>query len=389
LNLITCHKALTDERTDDQITGKPYQFIDWLEMYQSHPQELPLVSDGAVTGVDKEGQIVWRSERGFRLKGSFESSVSVKCDGHTVKFSGNPARFGRPDNVFGFDLPTSIRRVNLILAQLGLPPFTAGRRILKPKTTKGLNFADSVQPLESIKQLHLVAPDRVKLYRHTNESLVDVEWTGARFTRLDYTANYSLGSKEDGATYLSWLLTQQPSRRQLVGTYPNSATVDWGRGSRRIYAKFYLKFIELAQRGLASPELLEWAEKVGLARFEMSLKSTQLISMGCQFLGSLDMNQLELLFEEKTKILSRASVAHDDFESLPDHLRLVALEYQQGKLKPMAVSTFRRKRLLLLPYGIDISVPSNIHQFPQRVRVIELRPASIPEFYQLDERLAA
>jgi hypothetical protein len=176
----------------------------------------------------------------------------------------------------------------------------------------------------------------------------------------------------------------------LVGTYPDASTVDWGRGSRRLYAKFYLKFIELARRGLAhSPELLAWSEEVGLGRFELSLKSTQLQSMGCQFLGSLDMEQLELIFSEKSKILSRATLDVDDLDNLPNPLRLVARDYLANDLKKMPDSTFRRKRAALLPFGIDIAVPCNVHQLRPRVRVIELRPAAIPAFYQLDERLAA
>lgn len=391
MNVVTPHKALKIEQNTPNQQGLPESFfIDWLSIYQSYPEQLPVINDGVVTGVNKDGQIVWRTQRGFKFQGSFDSSVSINCDGHTVKFSGNPSRFGRPDNVFGFDLATSLRRVNQIVGQLGLPPFTSGKRILRPAYQSSHNFASSVVTLESIKQLHLVNPPRVQLARHVSEAVVDVEWTGARFTRLDLTQNFMLGSADDARKYLQWLFTQQPSRRQLVGTYPDASTVDWGRGSRRLYAKFYLKFVELARRGLAhSPELLEWSEKVGLGRFELSLKSTQLQSMGCQFLGSLDMEQLELIFSEKSKILSRATLDVDDLDNLPNPLRLVARDYLANDLKKMPDSTFRRKRAALLPFGIDIAVPCNVHQLRPRVRVIELRPAAVPAFYQLHERLAA
>jgi hypothetical protein len=365
-------------------------FIDWISMYQSHEHPLPKIDDGVVQGIDLDGQLVWQTVRGFQFEGSFETKVMVSCDGNTVKFSGNPSRFGRPDNVFGYDLATALRRVNAIVEKLGLPPFTAGRRILRPTRRSSFDFGN-LEADQQIRQLHLVQPAYSQVPRHSNESIVDVEWTGARITRLDLTQNYSLGGADNARHYLQWLFTQQPSRQTKVGTYPDGSTVDWGRGSRRIYAKFYLKFLEMARGQLThSPQLVEWATNEGLGRFELSLKSTQLQTMGCQYLGSLDMEQLQLAFEERSKILSRATMDVDGFDDLPNALRLTARDYLSGAdMSSIPASTFRRKRSALLPFGIDIAVPRNIYQFQPRVRVIELKPAHMPVFYQLDERLAA
>ena len=364
-------------------------FIDWLTIYQVHDYDLPVIDDGVVQGIDADGSLVWKTVRGFKFEGSFDTKVLITCDGRTVRFSGNPSRFGRPDNVFGFDMATSIRRINEILAKLGLPPFTSGKRMLRPAKSSDYNFASSYEK-PSLGQLHLVAPTRVHMPTHVTQSIVRVEWTGARITRIDLTRNYTLGSAESARHYLQWLFTQQPSRRTQVGTYPDGSTVDWGRGSRRLYAKFYLKFIEMLRGTAPSTELTKWAETEGLGRFELSIKSTQLQTMGCQFLGGLDMEQLEIFFEERAAILSRASMDVDGLDALPNALRVVARDYLAGQdMSAMPESTFRRKRRALLPYGIDISVPRNVYQFQPRVRVIELKPASIPLFYQLDERLAA
>jgi hypothetical protein len=365
-------------------------FTDWLSMKQSHEERLPLLHDGVVQGIDQNGQLIWETKRGFQFEGSFETRVQISCDGHTVRFSGNPSRFGRPDNVFGFDLPTSIRRINEILGRLGLPPFTAGRRLLRPSKRTNFDFGN-LEADQQIRQLHLVQPAFVQVPKHSNESIVDVEWTGARFMRIDSTQNYFLGSPENARHYLQWLFTQQPSRQTKVGTYPDGTTVDWGRGSRRIYAKFYLKFLEM-QRGKVAhdPALVEWAAMNGLGRFEISLKSTQLQTMGMQFLGSLDMDLLDSFFEERASILTRASIEHDNFSDLPAYLRCVARDYLAGDdMSKIPLSTFKRKRKALLAYGIDIAVPRNVYQFQPRVRVIELKPAHMPVFYQLDERLAA
>jgi hypothetical protein len=365
-------------------------FIDWISMYQRHEHSLPLIDDGVVQGVDSDGQLVWQTVRGFQFQGSFDTKIMVSCDGNTVKFSGNPSRFGRPDNVFGYDLATCLRRVNLIVGKLGLPPFTAGRRMLRPMRRSSFDFGN-VEADQQIRQLHLVQPAFRQVLRSSNEAIVDVEFTGARITRLDLTQNYSLGGPDSARHYLQWLFTQQPSRITKVGTYPDGSTVDWGRGSRRIYSKFYLKFIEMARGHLThSPKLVEWATNEGLGRFELSLKSTQLQTMGCQYLGSLDMEQLEAEFEERSKILTRATMDVDGLDDLPNAIRLTARDYLSGAdMSLMPSSTFRRKRASLLPFGIDISVPRNIYQFQPRVRVIELKPAQMPYFYQLDERLAA
>jgi len=43
------------------------------------------------------------------LEGSFDSRVEIRCDGHQVEFSGNIARYGRSDNLFGYSFVESIR----------------------------------------------------------------------------------------------------------------------------------------------------------------------------------------------------------------------------------------------------------------------------------------
>ncbi|PMW84248.1 DNA replication protein, partial [Pseudomonas sp. GW460-E13] len=71
----------------------------------------------------------WKTTKRVEFKGSHETTVNVKCDGHRVEFSGNVSRFCRPDNLFGFDLWECLGRVNSILNAYGLPPFTPGKRI--------------------------------------------------------------------------------------------------------------------------------------------------------------------------------------------------------------------------------------------------------------------
>lgn len=334
-------------------------FVDWLSLRQTHDFQLPEVNAGVVAGMDTHGEIIWRTTRPSVIEGSHETSVQVRCDGHTVYFSGNVSRFGRTDNLFGFDLNGCISRVNAILARLGLPPFSMGQ----------------------------------KFYRHVrtaNGTFLKPAWTGCRLIRIDMTANFETGSLSNARAYLEWLASQQGSARIKVGTHGDGETVDWGRGSRRIYGKAYLKSDEL-RRHNGPPQLIEHCENVGLVRFELTVKSTQLQSMGCEYLGGLDMYQLELLFEERKAVLTRAEHTHDDLENLPNHFRRTARDYLAGDdvRANLSLASFKRHRKALLQYGLDIAVKRNVINFKPRVRVIEVRAASAPSWYDFNERLVA
>lgn len=376
--LVTRHQILTGEKKQapEPVQGtswlplsarpEPF-FVDWLSIHQSHPEELPVITDGEVLGVDGNGELVWKTSRKRRLEGSFETSVQVKCDGHTVFFEGNMSRFGRTNNVFGFDLAECLRRVNQILAKLGLPPFTWGRKFYRPVKTKGAGGSLG------------------------NSGEVKECWTGARISRIDLTANYGAGSGADARAYMEWLGTQQHSARVKVGTHYDGETVDWGRGSRRVYAKAYLKSAELLKHA-APAEFVEYCEEVGLIRFEVTVKATQLIAMGCEYLGSLDMAKLIELFQDRQAVMQRAEHTHDDLAELPNHLRRTARDYLAGDnlAATLSTATFYRHRAALLRYGLDISVKRNVVNFQPKVRVIELRPLSAPPWYQFgQERLSA
>jgi hypothetical protein len=286
--------------------------------------------------------------------------LRIRSHGGRVQFSGNVSRFGRPDNVWGFSMGECLRRINAVTAQLGLPPFTAGERFYRNvNTSSGTRLAPS--------------------------------WTGARVTRIDLTANFETGSADNARAYLEWLSSQQTTARIKVGTHGgHGETVDWGRGSRRVYAKAYNKAIEL-ERHDGPRQLIDHCNEVGLVRFEVTVKATQLHTMGCNYLGGLDMGQLFELYKDRAAVLTRAEHTHDDLEQLPNHLRRTARDYLAGDdvRSHVSLATFKRHRAGLLAYGIDIAVPRKVLDFKPRVRVIELKPAARPSWYELDERLAA
>ncbi len=340
-------------------------FCDWLSIYQRHHAGgLPKVADGAVIRVDANGEVESTTLKKLQVEGSHETSVFIRCDGETVWFDGNVSRWGRPDNVFGYPFRHCLQIINNLLLSMGLPPFTEGERFIS-------NFKGEPRTV----------------------------WTGARVTRVDVTRNFSTGSKEDAYHFMRYLQGQQASRLK-TGTYGEGETVDWGRGSRYAYMKAYLKGPELRRHaGRSDPgdsmfkpaldpyvlQLADWCDAVGLVRFEMTFKATKLHDMGCSHLGGFDMKQIEIEFEKKAEVLTRAVADVDLVTELPKAVLSTYRMWQAGDDVTSKISraTFYRHRRDLLPFGVDIAIKSNVLQFQPKTRVIQLGPVSMPDFYEL------
>jgi hypothetical protein len=327
-------------------------FVDWLSISQEHPAGgLPLVDAGCVVGTDEDGVLEWRTVRARPHAGSFETSVNVRCDGFRVSVTGNASRFGRPDNLFGFDFDTCLARLNAILALYELPAFDAGQ---------------------------VIELDR--------DGATVVKWTGARVSRIDLTRNYAAGNPADAHGLMQWLGSQHAGRKtgRVLG---QGETVDFG-GGRREYFKAYLKWLEMRRHG-ADEQAASWAESQGLVRAELTVRSNKLTDLGCAYLGDYQrgyaMGKLIELFEDRASVLTRATRAEDGFDELPGHLRRTARDYAAGMdcAALMSRSTFYKHRQRLLPFGIDIAV-RNVRPFTPRVRVVELRAAEVPVWYQLN-----
>lgn len=327
-------------------------FVDWLTVTQEHADPLPLVDAGCVMSVTDAGVLEWKTARAVKHEGSFETSINVRCDGHRVSLSGNLSRFGRSDNLFGFTLSQCLERANQVLAHYGLPPFSAGERIGWIKRGQ-----------------------------------VRYGWTGARISRLDLTANFEAGSAE-GAHAVMQYLGQQHAGRKSGRVLGQGETVDFGAGSRRVYAKAYVKHLELMRHGCADERLIQHCEKRGVVRWETTLRSNALTDMGCAFLGDFQrgwaMGQLVQLFGEQTSVLERVTRTTDELEHLPRHLRATARDYLAGAdlVADLSRATFYRHRAALLPFGLDISV-RNVRPFQPRVQVVQLVRAEVPSWYQL------
>jgi len=135
-----------------------------------------------------------------KLESSYSSKLSIRCDGFKVTVDGNPSRWQRLDNLFGlraFD--GAIGVYNRILDEHGLPPFT--------KNT----WLDWVQ-----------GKDGKRATRAGD---------GARFLRVDWTRNLSVGQGNVSA-FLRAISSQSIGKGKRPQLYQNGHTVDTSVASK-------------------------------------------------------------------------------------------------------------------------------------------------------------
>lgn len=335
-------------------------FIDWLTISQYHEGGCLAIDDGQIVRFKPDGEPDWIASARLKVAGSFDTACYVRSDGHTVRFTGNPSRWCRPDNVFGYDLAGALDVVNGLLATVGLPPFTAGRYVAEDIGNDGIRPAF---------------------------------WTGARVSRLDLTRNYEAGSDTDARGVVAYLHRQQISgaRGGLLG----DTTVTFkGGGSRQIF-KVYLKGPELKAhaKGEASEAVTAWATACGLVRAELTLKSNQLTHIGAAWLGDLlgeGMKRALHELDRKTEVLGRqAEVTTDPLAGLPRHLEATARRYMDGVnvRESMSRAAFYKHRKALL-HLFDIAVPPP-HRLDPPVKPIILRDAVAPSWYSFERTTPA
>jgi hypothetical protein len=325
-------------------------FVDYATIRQEHPEGgLPVIHDGKVIRIDADGEIEYCVDRRAGLEGSFDSRVELSCDGYAVTFSGNIARYGRRDNLFGFTWPETLRRINALLNLYSIPPFTAG-----------------------------------KLYRFADSGWT---WTGARASRIDVTCNYACGSMEGLQALLRALGSQHVGRQKGTLTV-DGATVEYGRGSKYVYSKLYAKHVELlAHRSRKSgshvhEEVVEFCKELGVLREEHTFKSRFLTQNGIAYLGAISQAVLVEFYLARSQFRRFSEVKYETLDDLPRHLRATYVSWREGWPQgKLSRPTFYRHRSALLAYGIDISVANNVRTLPVRVREVDVSALEAPSWY--------
>lgn len=350
-------------------------FCDWITLYQDHEQQLPIINDGHVVRFEPEafrkcideetGEIrpmfdALKAEytvcRRIEHEGSYETKVSVRCDGHRVELSGNVGRFGRSDNLFGLRVLETIQRANEILAALGLPPFSGVEKNCMYARTD--NFAAG---------------------------------RNAVITRVDLTANFATGSREAAFRCLHWMSGQGTARNSGKNPRNYGNGITWNEGSKRHYEKLYFKADELGPH--VSDEVRDYCNQNGILRYEVSLKSRELSDRGLQSMVgwsrvSKEGTRMEnVIYGKFAEVLTRNQVSVTECQKIPGKLGFIAKSYLNGENPyeaDIGSSTRRRWRSQLMQYGIDIAQPIDVTRMQTRIRVIDLQPVAAPSWYSKD-----
>lgn len=336
-------------------------FIDWITIKQRHPEGgLPIVSDGYIVACDSAMEkMKWESLQRHKVEGSHDTAIQIRCDGYEVFLSGNVGRFGRPDNLFNLDWDQTISKANEILDAYGLPPFTSGERT----SHKNVSEYDIRKGITS-------------------------QWSGATVSRIDVTQNLETGSISNAQSVIEWLDRQSSSH--IKKSRAGETTVQYGTGSSRYKTIFYIKSVEMRTHAqdrnqvLASP-IYQFAQSTGIVRNELKANRLLLRDENLRYLGDITMGKLIELHTRKTQVINRVRVEENSFEieALPKRLQMVASCYFKGEnLRAMlSQATWYRHAKALREYGIDIAEPLNISTFPISIRMIDIRPSAVPEWY--------
>lgn len=297
--------------------------------------------------------------------------------------SGNPSRFGRADNLFGY---TTIREclvavVNPLLESYNLPPFELPPVRGRHTDGAGLTLASSdSQSSDSAYLTH-----------------------GPQITRVHLAQNYEVGP--DASAVLRALEQQNWHGRSC--NRHGAGSLSWG-SRRSLRIKWYDKAKEIRSHRTKCPDhadhrdrLASYLESVGALRYEIEINRDALRRYGLRELRSWSEERaIEIMQQIQTKMMP--SVGAGGFDAIADQLieqgvsprlalTLQGMVYQWmggvdvfAKLAETSLSTAYRYRSMIKSVGYDIRQPCNtVTSLRVQPRVADIRPACPPAWYQL------
>lgn len=371
-------------------------FFDWLHLEQDFHIQLPILSDVVSQRIHvKSGETGdYLIQPFFHHRGSHCDSIKIHIRGSVLSMSGNPSRWGRVENLFGFEtIDACVVVYNEITADLGLPSFTKCTHI---------GYRQSADSQKS-------------------EFVTD----GAVIKELHITTNKKLG-QGNVRDYLSGLSTL-PYRNSVPHLFENGCTVEWKSklgNANLIYPIVYDKANDLRLHaapkiknkfGEDSPEykyllqVIEFCDLHGVARFEQKLKSRYLQKENLQYYGLSDFSKLNHLQNAFLNLDSKLSVTAMDFETIAQQLisngvvdtiraanttAMYGIQWAHGQTFDFRKKQVQTHRARLRKIGIDIAQRHNISRFIP-VKVVAAREIcpvvlslnSLPSWYQRPNHL--
>lgn len=162
----------------------------------------------------------------------------------------------------------------------------------------------------------------------------------------------------------------------------------WWSNSRHML-KAYIKHLEMLAHGASDDEWhVQWCKERGVVRVEAEMKKRLLSELGLNDWGEITDDKLVSLFDEQTSVLKAVdrSDEPDLLASIPTRSRAYAAAWLAGQdaMTLGSRATVFRHAKVLREYGLDILQRRNVEQFPVKVRVVELRPLEVPDWYELE-----
>jgi len=295
---------------------------DWLSFYFDSP-DAPEIAGDFFIRVDVETG-VQTVKRGFHVfEGSWDTTIAIRSLLGRVYFSGNPSRFGRQDNLFGYSLREAYVRARAILGLVGI--------------------ACPACPT---------------------------------FTRVDLNTNFSFGSPLAAGQFMR-LAAASKTSRQRQRAYDGD-TVTYGEGSRFFYSKVYLKGLEM-QRHSRGP-LADWVFNQGVVRYEAEYKSGYLRSLRRCDLAALEVELLKDFDGRVSSHFGETLETMHGLDDLPAKVRCTFVAWKQGydPRDLLARATWYRHRRELQAFGVDIAIPaSSVVRGELPVSVVVVRPVPL------------
>lgn len=371
-------------------------FYDWLTIEQDFGFQLPLLDGNAYARlVIEDGEVVETGSLcapAFSHKGSFCDSVLIKVNGSIIRMSGNPSRWGRLDNLWGY------RSIDLMVAVYN--------DILR----------DIYGNCDQIPQFTKCS----KLFYAQGSPCDVIGSNGAIIRDLHITQNITVGAGNE-RDYISGLSTLR-YRNSIPRLHTDGNSVDWlskQGNAALIYPTVYNKAYEMELHSLGKitrafgdesdqvlhiQNIIEYCRAVGLVRFELKLKNRYLQRNNLQYWGLSDYSSLESLMNEFTNIDHKLSVTAMDFETISERLltsgivdttraanttAMYAIQWMHGHdfdLNKKAVQTHRAR---LRKIGIDIATKCNISKFSPvfvtACREVKSNIATPPSWYVMPQ----
>lgn len=151
--------------------------------------------------------------------------------------------------------------------------------------------------------------------------------------------------------------------------------------------KAYIKHLEMVAHGAdVASKAVQWCRSLGVVRVEIELKKRLLSELGLNDIGAVSDEKLAALFGEQTALLRSVDRSSDVdlIDEIPQRSRAYASAWLAGQDVRALCSraTLFRHARVLRAFGLDILEPRSLDVFPVRVRVVDLQPLAVPEWYE-------